>query len=106
MPSQPAPQQSTALSYVDHPEIAETFVNSIEKMWVDGPIVRIEFVVNRIDPVVPGSPPTGNKHTACRLVLPITSLPMLAGQLNGLMQTLVQQGVMQPMPMPPAGKPN
>jgi hypothetical protein len=31
---------------------------------------------------------------------------MLAGQLNALIQQLVQQGVMQPMPTVPTGKPN
>ena len=108
MPLRPTLQQSPAvnLTYVDHPEIAETFIDSLEKVWVDGPVVRIEFVVKRLDPPVPGQPPTGTKHTACRLALPITALPALAGQLGSVMQTLVQEGVMKPMAPTPAGKPN
>lgn len=107
MTSQPAGRSLVAsLTYVDHPEIAETFVDFIEKIWADGPVIRIEFVVKRLDPPVPGGPQTAQKHTACRLVLPISALPTLTGQLNGFLQGLTQQTIMSPSPMPPTQKPN
>lgn len=104
-------QPSASLTYVDHPEIGETFVDFIEKIWVDGPVARIEFIVKRLDPPSPGSSQTGEKHTACRLVLPISALPILAGQLNGFLQGLLQQRSMKqavtpPVQYPPTQKPN
>lgn len=95
-----------ALTYVDHPEIAETFVDFIEKIWADGTVVRIEFVVKRLDPPVPTGPQTAQKHTACRLVLSVTALPTLIGQLNGFMKGLMQQTVMQSLPVTSTQKPN
>lgn len=107
MPSQSIGQTSVALlTYVDHPEIAETFVDLIEKIWADGPVVRIELVVKRLDHPTLGSPQTAKRHTACRLVLPVSALPTLAGQLNGFLQGLIQQTVTPPFPVPPTQKPN
>lgn len=107
MPPRPIPGQSVVqLSYVDHPDVAETFADAIEKVWVDGSTIRIEFVVNRMDPVTPQTQPTGKKHTVCRLVLPLTALPGVAGQLSNIVQNLVQKRVIHPASPPQSGRPN
>jgi len=107
MPAQP-PQTVPSLTYVDRPEVPETFADSLERLFVDGASVRLEFVVNRFDDPQPPKPPTGKKYTACRVVLPIGALPQVLNQLSNIMKVLVQQGVFQPVhPGPtPGSKPN
>lgn len=101
---EPMPVQ---LTYVDHPEIAETFVDSMEKMMFDGASLRMEFVVNRLDDPKPPLPPTGKKHTACRLVLSAAGLPDFANKIVNLMTQLAAHGVVQNKPTPVgSGKPN
>jgi hypothetical protein len=70
MPPQPLPQQAQAqLTYVDQPEISETFADSLRGLTFDGMNLRLEFVVNRLDEPKPPNPPTGKALTACRLIV-------------------------------------
>ena len=97
------------LTYVDRPEVSETFADSLEKVILDGGVARLEFVVNRLDQPRPPAAPTGKKYTTCRLALPMAGLVGLANQLHGLMQALSQQGAFRqitPAPGSPSGKPN
>ena len=89
---QAAPPQ---LVYVDRPEISETLVDSLEKLFFDGFSARIELVVNRLDHPQPPKPPTGQKVTASRLILSLPSLVNLAQQLNGFVMGLQQQGIIK-----------
>lgn len=91
----PLVQGPVQLTYVDHPDVPEIFADSLEKMLFDGTIVRFEFVVNRLDEPKPPLPPSGKKHTACRLVLPAAGLQDLANKIINLMNQLAAQGLVQ-----------
>ena len=68
--------------YIDRPELAETFANSINSLLFDGQSLRIEFGVSRVDEMKPNVPATGRRYPACRLVL----TPMAAIELINRMQ--------------------
>ncbi|HTV89201.1 MAG TPA: hypothetical protein VME41_09305 [Stellaceae bacterium] len=95
------------MTYVDRPEIADTFVDSLRRATFDGVNVRIEFTVNRLDDPQPPSRPTGRALTACRVIIPLTGFLAMTKQLDALVNTLRGQGVLRHMQSPPSdGKPN
>ncbi|MGH2360206.1 MAG: hypothetical protein ACRDGM_06650 [bacterium] len=106
---EPLPLQ---LEYIDRPEVAETFVDSVEKISAEGNThtVRFEFCVHRIDEPAAGQPPrSGRKYTACRIIMPLAGFVGLATKIERLMSLMEQQGVVAKttLPMTPAGgKPN
>jgi hypothetical protein len=71
-----------AIRYVDRPDMAETFVDSITGLVFDGQTLRIEFGVTRLDEMKSNSQITGRRYPACRLVLP----PAAAAELITRMQ--------------------
>jgi hypothetical protein len=71
-----------AIRYVDRPDMAETFVDSITGLVFDGQTLRIEFGVTRLDEMKPNAQITGRRYPACRLVLP----PAAAAELIARMQ--------------------
>src|ERR1700741_730315 len=71
-----------AIRYVDRPDMAETFVDSITGLVFDGQTLRIEFGVTRLDEVKANSRFPGRRSPACRLVLP----PAAAADLIARMQ--------------------
>lgn len=101
-------QQQIQLQYVDRPDVSETYVDLLEKVFVNGPLVRLEFCVNRMNEPKPPKPPTGKKITASRLVMPLPALLQMADQINKVVKALEQQGVIKrtPITMPPTGLPN
>lgn len=105
--SQQQPPTPPQMTYVDRPEISETFVDSLGRLTFDGIHLRLEFVVNRMDDPQPPAPPTGKALTACRLVIPITGMIDMIGKLQAVMATLQAQGVLRQIQTPPtAGRPN
>ena len=90
------------LRYVDRPEISETYADSVEKASFDGNAVKIEFCVHRISVPVPSQLPSGEKHTCCRLVLPLAGLIQMSGQIQELLSSLEQQGVIKKTPLAPS----
>jgi hypothetical protein len=68
--------------------------------------VRLEFVVNRLDEPKPPLPPTGKKHTACRLILPAAGLQDLANKIVNLMNQLAAHGMVQQGGQSSGRKPN
>jgi hypothetical protein len=105
------PQQLPAqpqLTYLDRPEVSETFADSLARAWCDASHnVRMEFVVNRVDEPKPGAAPTGKAITACRLVIPGPGLVDLYAKLGALINMLQQQGVIKTVTQPPtSGRPN
>ena len=79
-----AQRQPPTIRYVDRPDIAETFADSITGLVFDGQSLRIEFGVTRLDDVKPNSPITGRRFPACRLVLS----PAAAAELINRMQQI------------------
>lgn len=45
-----------ALTYVDHPEVLETYADSLEKMSYDGVSLRLEFTVHRPQGIIQRGP--------------------------------------------------
>jgi len=95
-PSQPRVQPT--MTYVDRPEISETFADGLRRATFDGINTKLEFVVNRMDEHKPPAPPAGQSLTACRLVLPIPCVLELHGKLSQLIGALQAQGVIKQTP--------
>ncbi len=85
------------LTYVERPEVAETYADYLETVVFDGTSIRMEFVVNRFDRPTAQGGPTGRRVTAARLVLPLNGAMNLASQLESLMATLRQQDTINDM---------
>ena len=74
---------SDFLTYVNRPEISETYVDGLQLIFFDGHSVKIELVAYRFETPKPPAPPSGQKITAARLVLSPQAAEAL---LNGLSQ--------------------
>lgn len=96
---QPAPN----FRYVDRPDTAETFADSITGLFFDGQTLRIEFAVTRVDEVKPNAPINGRRYPICRLVLPPTAAVDLINRMQQVGAALTQAGVAKqnpPVPRP------
>ena len=85
--------------YVDDPAVAETFVDTLERIHVDGQIIRLEFSVMRWEG---GDAPA--RRTACRVVLPAKGAVDLLNRMNQLQDVLVRAGALKVVE--PGGKAN
>ena len=81
--------------YVDRPELAETFVDSIRLTTFDGQALRMEFCVTRLDEPKQSSQPTGKRYPACRLVMPPETVVELYNRLGGLIAAMEKRGVVK-----------
>lgn len=80
---------------VPHHEIGETFVDQMGTVSFDGATLRIEFAVARMDELKPGSQPTGERHTVCRLVLSAPCAIDLMNQLQHVAAQLAAAGLIK-----------
>jgi hypothetical protein len=85
-------------TYVDLPDLAETFADSIGSAFFDGHLLRIEFCIGRLDPSKPQSPPTGRRYPACRLVLSTAAAVELMNTVQRMSAALVKAGVLKSTP--------
>jgi hypothetical protein len=95
-PAAPAAQrdrQAATIRYLDRPEIAETFADSVAGVVFDGQTLRLEFAVTRLDEVKPNSPITGRRYPTCRIVLPPTAAIDLINRMQQIATALAQAGV-------------
>lgn len=77
-------------AYVDDPSVAETFVDTLERIHVDGQIIRLEFSVLRWE----GGDGPG-RRTACRVVLPAKGAVDLLNRMDQLRDVLVRAGALK-----------
>jgi hypothetical protein len=111
MPNPPGqhPVQSR-LTYVDRPEISETYADSCARVTVEGLNAKLEFAVNRMEDPKPPAPPSGKALTVSRIVIPIPGLVDLHAKLSQIISTLHAQGVIKVAAFPQgpqqSGKPN
>ena len=91
------------IQFVDIPELAETFADSVGSFTFDGQALRVEFCVTRHDQPKPPQPPSARRYPACRLVLTPEATVTFALQLQGLLQQLEKQGSL--VARPPDNKP-
>jgi hypothetical protein len=80
------PQQSPGpiYTYVDLPELSETYADSVHSTMFDGQSLKITFAVNRMELSDPSNPATGKRYPVCRLVLPVAAATELFNTLNRL----------------------
>jgi len=96
-----AAQRQMTLRYIDQPDLAETFADSIGNLSFDGQSLRIEFSVTRMDEVKPGAPMTGRRYPACRLVLTPGAAVELINRMQQVAAALTQAGVLRQNPPQP-----
>ena len=73
---------------------------SITGLIFDGQTLRIEFGVTRFDEFKGGTPSTGRRYPACRLVLPPAAAVDLINRMQQIAAALTQAGVVKPAPRP------
>jgi hypothetical protein len=88
------------IRYLDRPEIAETFADSVTGVVFDGQTLRLEFAVTRLDEVKPNTPITGRRYPTCRVVLPPTAAIDLINRMQQIAAALTQAGVTRAAPRP------
>jgi hypothetical protein len=100
MPDQPAPQLQ--LTYVDRPEVTETFADFVQRIQFDGQTLRFEFCVTRLDDQRTGQAATGKRYPACRLVLSPGAAIDLMNKMQQITAGLVKAGVLRQQDAQPA----
>jgi hypothetical protein len=91
-------QRQVTLRYIDRPDCAETFADSIAHLSFDGQSLRIEFAVTRMDDAKPNTPLTGRRYPAVRLVLPPGAAVELINRMQQIAAALTQAGVLRQNP--------
>ena len=78
--AKPAEGQTTTVRYVDRPDCAETFADSVNNVYFDGQSLRFEFGITRLDEIKPNTPVSGRRFPAQRMVLTPGAAVMVAGE--------------------------
>lgn len=78
-------ENTVKLRYEDRADLAETFVDSVHRVSISGPVMTIEFTVTRMDPQDGDGSLTGRRVPACRLVMPAPAAADLANKLGQLL---------------------
>jgi hypothetical protein len=81
------PLPTNSFPVVEHPEVQETFADSMGLLSFDGQTLRIDLTCARVDDPKPPKPPTGRRHVVARLVL----TPELAQELTNKLKNLEAQ---------------
>ena len=91
-------QRQATVRYVDRPEVAETFADSITNVTFDGQTLRLEFAVTRLDDVKPNTALTGRRYPACRMVLSPSAALDLINRVQQITQAMTQAGTLKANP--------
>lgn len=90
-------------SFVDIPEVFETFSDSLNTTFFDGQALRIEFCVTRI------TPPTGagknamsKKYPCCRIALTPNAMLELYNRLSQHIAAMQKSGTLKQVQKPPS----
>jgi hypothetical protein len=95
-------QSPLQLTFVDRPEVSETFADAVRTVGFDGQTMRIEFCITRMDEPKPPNPPTARQYPCCSLVLSANAGVDLFNRLQQIMSALEQTGaIKRNMPTPP-----
>ncbi len=90
-----AARQRATVRYVDLPDCAETFADSINSVFFDGQTMRIEFGITRMDEMKKDQPLTGRRYPACRLVLAPAAAIDLINKMQQTAAALQQAGLVK-----------
>ena len=83
------------VSYVDNPDISETFADSVRALSFDGQTMRLEFCTTRLNDPKPPNPPSAKQFPACRLVLTPSAAMDLFNKLQNIMSALEKSGAIK-----------
>ena len=97
--------QTATMRYIDRPDMAETFADSINHVYFDGQSLRLEFGITRLDDVKPNTPVTGRRFPAQRMVLTPVAAVELINRMQQVGAALAQAGVLKANPAAPGTKP-
>jgi hypothetical protein len=100
---QGAATQTATIRYIDQPDVAEVFADSINHVYFDGQSLRLEFGITRLDEVKPNTPVTGRRYPAQRMVLTPVAAVELINRMQQVGAALTQAGVLKPAATPVAG---
>ena len=95
-----AERPAPVIRHLDRANMDETFADSINTLIFDGQTLRIEFAVTRFDEVKPGSPISGRRYPACRMVLPPAAAVDLINRMQQITKALMEAGVVKAAPRP------
>ena len=99
MAAAPKPQ----IDFVDRPELAETFIDSIRNVTFDGATVRAELCVTRFEEAASPAVAKAKQYPASRLVLRPDAAVDLFVRLQRLIALMEQRGIVRrEQPRPPA----
>ena len=93
-----AATQTATIRYIDQPDMAETFADSINHVYFDGQSLRLEFGITRLDDVKPNTPVTGRRYPAQRMVLTPVAAVELINRMQQVGAALAQAGVLKANP--------
>ena len=88
MATQPPPSAPLPPPYIDNPNIAETYADSLQTVGIGNGVIMLTFGVTRTED---GKPPKLTRSTAARLVLTLPGAVELLQKLNAVLTALQQQ---------------
>lgn len=94
-------QQVPKVRYVDLPQVAETFADSVHTVIWDAHALRIELCITRFSELTPPANTEATRHPACRLVLTPAAAADLFNRLQQTMAALAKAGVVTQQKTPP-----
>jgi predicted transcriptional regulator len=78
------------IKYIDLPEMAETFADSVNSISFDGQTLRIEFGVTRFDQAAAQKPTSGRRYPATRMVLTRSAALEMVNRLQQMATAISQ----------------
>lgn len=85
-------------TYIDRPELTETFSDSLETFTFSDNLLRFDLCCTRLgisDSPNRNNPPTAKKYPVARVVMPLDTAVTLFNQLNQLFGALEQSGAIK-----------
>lgn len=98
--AQQRPAATATVRYIDRPELAEIFADSVTGTSYDGQTLRLEFAVTRLDDIKSGEAITGRRYPACRVVLSPAGVLDLINRIQQIATALTQAGTLKATPRP------
>ena len=90
-----SPPPEVKLHYIDRPDLAETFADSINALFFDGQTLRIEVGVSRVENSKNDEPIMVRRYPACRLVLTPGAAVELINHMEQVTSALSQAGLLK-----------
>ena len=86
------------VTYIDIPDVFETFVDSVNTFTLEGQITRMELCVTRIGEINPPKEPSPKRYPACRLILTPEAVVDIHNRLKGMISIMEKTGVISRKP--------